>query len=136
MERTFDNYPSECDPLDEIAQCRKRSGENGPSGVVSNVQSFEGTRRHAREVQVKPIDRQILPEMFLILGVVEKETIFITKSGYIGLGPLSLEQNDTICILLGENTLLLLIRNEGDYHRLVGECFVWGLMDGEALLSH
>jgi hypothetical protein len=57
---------------------------------------------------------------------------FLSSSGYMGLGPLALQEGDMICILLGCDVPLL-IRKEGDYYRLVGECFVWGLMDGEAL---
>jgi hypothetical protein len=35
-----------------------------------------------------------------------------------------LEEGDMICILLGCNVPML-IREEDDYHRLVGECFLY-----------
>lgn len=37
---------------------------------------------------------------------------------------------DMICLVAGCR-LPLMIRKEVDDHVLVGECFVWGLMDGE-----
>jgi hypothetical protein len=57
---------------------------------------------------------------------------FISQTGYMGLGPPALAQGDMICILCGCNVPVL-IRKEDDHHLLVGECFVWGLMDGEIL---
>jgi hypothetical protein len=72
-------------------------------------------------------------------GFVERRSLtmrsrsfFISRTGYMGIGPLAVKEGDMICILLGCN-IPLLIRKEDDYHVLVGECFVWGLMDGEAM---
>lgn len=45
--------------------------------------------------------------------------------------PRALEEGDAICIILGCN-IPLLLREKEDHHLLVGESFVWGLMDGEA----
>ena len=52
-----------------------------------------------------------------------------------GLGPPGVEKGDKICIFLGF-TILFIIRplNLGGYI-LVGECYIYGLMDGEAF-SH
>jgi len=58
-------------------------------------------------------------------------TFFISKKGYMGIGPQALEEVNATCILLGCNVPLLL-REKEDNHLLVGECFVWGLVDGEA----
>ncbi|PMD21174.1 hypothetical protein NA56DRAFT_556793, partial [Hyaloscypha hepaticicola] len=59
-------------------------------------------------------------------------TFFISKSGYMGMGPKGLTVGDLICLVLGCEVPLLLRKN-GDHYLLVGECFVWGLMDGEAM---
>jgi Heterokaryon incompatibility protein (HET) len=58
--------------------------------------------------------------------------IFISKAGYMGIGPLTIQDGDMICVVLGYD-IPLLVRKKDNYHVLVGECFVWGLMDGEAL---
>jgi hypothetical protein len=57
---------------------------------------------------------------------------FISASGYMGLASQYLQEGDHVCILLGCKVPML-IRKEGDFHRLVGECFIWGLMNGEGL---
>jgi hypothetical protein len=62
----------------------------------------------------------------------KSRAFFITESGYMGLGPLGIDTGDMVCILRGCNVPFL-IRNENNHYILVGECFVWGLMDGEAV---
>lgn len=61
-----------------------------------------------------------------------RRKFFITKLGYMGIGPLALQEGDMVCMIPGCKVPLL-IRSEADYRRLVGMCFVWGLMDGEGL---
>jgi Heterokaryon incompatibility protein (HET) len=58
-------------------------------------------------------------------------TLFATQSGYIGLGPLSMQPTDVVCVLLG-CSVPVVIRNEApNCHVLVGECYMHGIMDGE-----
>ncbi|KAH8751883.1 heterokaryon incompatibility protein-domain-containing protein [Hyaloscypha finlandica] len=59
-------------------------------------------------------------------------TFFISRKGYMGMGPEIMEKEDMICVILGCNVPLVL-RKVRDHYLLVGECFVWGLMDGEAV---
>ncbi|KAL3423302.1 hypothetical protein PVAG01_05049 [Phlyctema vagabunda] len=67
-----------------------------------------------------------------IASTIKSRAFFITRSGYMGLGPLGIDTGDMVCILRGCNVPFL-IRNENNHYVLVGECFVWGLMDGEAV---
>lgn len=48
----------------------------------------------------------------------------------MGVGLKALREGDMICVFPGCQVPLLI--RKGDHHLLVGECFVWGLMDGEA----
>jgi Heterokaryon incompatibility protein (HET) len=58
--------------------------------------------------------------------------LFISKRGYIGLGPKAACKGDILSVLLGGD-LIYLLRTNGQETELVGECYVHGLMDGEAL---
>ncbi|MCJ1397003.1 hypothetical protein MMC11_000195 [Xylographa trunciseda] len=60
---------------------------------------------------------------------------FITKTGYIGLGPMSIQPNDTVCIFLGARVPHILRRRQNGQngYLFVGETFVYGLMDGEVM---
>ncbi len=56
--------------------------------------------------------------------------LFSTKAGYLGSGPLGMQEGDVISVLFGSNVPFVM-RGVGHYYILVGECFVLGLMDGE-----
>jgi hypothetical protein len=58
-------------------------------------------------------------------------TMFITKQGYMGIGPYTIKSGDKVVILKGGKTPYIL-RKKRDHHVFVGECYVHGIMHGEA----
>ena len=58
--------------------------------------------------------------------------LIISERGYIGLGPIVTRKSDMICILYGCSVPVIL-RKVGDHYLFIGECYVQGLMDGQAL---
>jgi hypothetical protein len=56
----------------------------------------------------------------------------MTKSGLVGLAPLEAVPGDIVVVLLGAPVPHVL-RKKGGYYTLVGECYVHGVMGGEAL---
>jgi hypothetical protein len=68
----------------------------------------------------------------------------LLPSDSIGLGPQDVAVGDRVCILYGCSVPVLLRRCEGDpnvsnaklRHTFVGECYVHGMMDGEALVQN
>ena len=58
---------------------------------------------------------------------------FITKAGRMGLGPAEMRPGDVVCVLFGSPTPFLLRRTTVvEEFKFVGECYVNGLMNGEA----
>lgn len=55
-----------------------------------------------------------------------------TTRGYAGLASADVEEGDIICILFGGKVPYALRRKDG-YYRFLGECYVHGIMDGEAM---
>lgn len=55
---------------------------------------------------------------------------FITRSGFMGLGPRDMRDDDTICILRGCDFPVIL-RWDGFAFRLLGICYVVGVMHGQ-----
>jgi hypothetical protein len=55
-----------------------------------------------------------------------------TTGGYIGLVPGGAGKGDEICLVKGARVPFVL-RVCGDFRRFIGECYVHGIMDGEAL---
>ncbi len=62
-------------------------------------------------------------------------SFFTTNDGYIGLAPTATKPGDEVCILLGCRTPLVLRRCEDGHHKVVGECYIDGFMDGKACLG-
>ncbi|KAH8747096.1 hypothetical protein F5882DRAFT_231456, partial [Hyaloscypha sp. PMI_1271] len=53
-----------------------------------------------------------------------------TQNGYIGLAPRFVRQNDLIALMKGAKTPFIL-RPSGRSWKLVGECYINGIMYGE-----
>lgn len=64
--------------------------------------------------------------------VCSNRKFFVNKTGYIGVGPATLSAGDTCCVLLGA-TVPFILRKAGSCYKLVGECYIHGIMRGEAL---
>ena len=59
--------------------------------------------------------------------------VFVTKGGSLGQGPHLMEQGDLVCVINGLRVPFLLRRRVPEGYFLVGECYVDGVMFGEAL---
>lgn len=68
--------------------------------------------------------------------VSSKRVLFITTSGHVGLGPVlepELGPGYQLCVLAGSPMPVILRAGEGEDYEFVGECYVDGIMDGEAV---
>jgi hypothetical protein len=63
----------------------------------------------------------------------EGRSFIITEQGYYGLGPWITQPGDICCILLGANVPFVLRKMDDSTYKLVGECYVHGVMDGEIM---
>jgi hypothetical protein len=62
----------------------------------------------------------------------DNRCFFTTKGGLIELGPCRTQPGDILAVILGAN-MPLVLRKNGDWHRLLGEAYVRGKMNGECL---
>lgn len=72
-----------------------------------------------------------------ILKACAHRALFVTKKGYLGLAPWNAKAGDSVAILYGGKTPYLLRQQEGnpELWELVGETYVYGMMDDEFLQS-
>jgi hypothetical protein len=66
------------------------------------------------------------------LNEIRKMSFILTERDYMGLAPPGTKIGDIVCVLLGYKVPIIL-RQVEDHYLLVGDSFVYGLMDGEAL---
>ena len=67
------------------------------------------------------------------LETVNGRAFFTTRNGYIGIGHNSLKVGDLVCVIFGYK-MALLLRPAGNWtYTVQGECYLDGIMDGEAM---
>jgi hypothetical protein len=57
----------------------------------------------------------------------------VTEKGYAGWIPKRCEVGDRVCIVAGGQVPFVLREISDGFHKLIGECYIHGVMDGEAL---
>lgn len=73
-----------------------------------------------------------------LIGMMENQNFFITKSGYIGIGPPNTKTGDQIWVFSGGNVPFVMREVDGrkaacPQLTLIGDAYVHGIMDGEAV---
>jgi hypothetical protein len=68
-----------------------------------------------------------------VAKIIRDTDIFISREGHLVLGPKVTKVGDVICIFQGGPVPFVLRQLGGDEYLLVGECYVHGIMDGEAI---
>ncbi|KAH7369985.1 hypothetical protein BKA65DRAFT_487486, partial [Rhexocercosporidium sp. MPI-PUGE-AT-0058] len=68
--------------------------------------------------------------LFWIHRMTRARVFFLTKKGYMGLGPAGMLPGDRVFTLIGGDVPFA-IRPVGEEFELVGEAYVHGIMDGE-----
>ncbi|KAK4465876.1 HET-domain-containing protein [Cladorrhinum samala] len=59
---------------------------------------------------------------------------FLTESGYMGLGPMNMKVGDAVAVLIGGETPFIIREGKArNRYRMLEQCYVHGIMDGEAL---
>jgi hypothetical protein len=60
---------------------------------------------------------------------------FVTKKGHLGLGLDHVEPGDAVAVLIGSQVPFVLRKSVGGRYKIVGEAYVDGIMDGEAVVG-
>jgi hypothetical protein len=75
-----------------------------------------------------------------LCGMVPNHAFFITKAGYIGMGPPKILPGDQVWVLYGSRVPFVMRKaktSDKDYHTpqltLIGDAYLHGIMDGEAV---
>ncbi|KAI7265960.1 hypothetical protein KC345_g8326 [Hortaea werneckii] len=71
----------------------------------------------------------------LTLGPTRGRVMFVTSTGFLGLAPHDAREGDVVFVVRGIDVPLVLRTNGDDdaSYELIGECYVHGVMEGEAL---
>ncbi|KXL41896.1 hypothetical protein M433DRAFT_6604 [Acidomyces richmondensis BFW] len=108
----------------KLAICRHGYyvGESRPAGQGSLLNDTEGATVDAAHSVSKT----------LTLGPTRGRVMFASGTGFLGLVPFGTRQGDNIVIVRGADVPFVL-RHRGEAYELIGEAYVQGVMNGEAL---
>jgi hypothetical protein len=67
-----------------------------------------------------------------VLGPTRGRVMFVSATGWLGMAPHGTREGDIVFVAVGADVPYILRACEDGYE-LVGECYVQGIMDGEAM---
>jgi Heterokaryon incompatibility protein (HET) len=147
MRRTKPHYPTPADFQDAyyrtVLTDRTASQQRATPGYIAACMTDLETSERAAVV----LPSDVLPDVPMqkrcaafqedfvaaVEATLQFRTLFVTQTGYLGLGPLTMQPNDMVCVLLGCSIPVVIRIEAPNRHVLIGECYMHGIMDGEAL---
>ena len=84
------------------------------------------------EEELMSVSKSLMEYAIPMSACIGERRLCVTRKGYIGLVPDNATEGDVICIFPGAEVPFVL-RKHDDYHELLGDCYVHGIMTGEAL---
>jgi hypothetical protein len=138
-----------------IARCRNITNNMSPeipadpyhavlnqlSRLTARVQAPEDGRRAVAPVgpaALDSVERDTWSHLYIEqLRFLHSRRPSIFKTGSVGSIPSSAHSGDTLCIFLGAKIPYVIrpVRDNSEAYTLIGEAFVYGIMDGESLRS-
>ncbi|PQE12869.1 Heterokaryon incompatibility 6 OR allele protein [Rutstroemia sp. NJR-2017a BBW] len=96
--------------------------------IFTIIESVKGNKEMVEEVEKQ------LPCEWLIYGILDHRDLITTERGYIGITADTAKPGDLVCIVRGAQVPLILRENDdGATFKLVGDSYIHGIMDGEAV---
>ena len=93
----------------------------------------DGTTKYIKQSYFERLLRESAPFVQACEQQIGKRRLCITRRGFIGLAPGWASKGDNICVVLGAAVPFVTRKSQNGNDMLIGECYVHGLMDGEAL---
>lgn len=102
--------------------------------VILSISPEEAPEKYAK----LPRESQIILSNYWKTAVafskrLSNAVLCFTTKGYVGLCPNGTVADDKICLLNGGRVPFVLRKGDGESYTLVGECYIHGIMHGEAL---
>jgi hypothetical protein len=113
-------------------------GRNDPQDGSKPSRGFRAERsllgRAKKSMTAEERDRQS-STMIDTKTMTYRRRLFMTRRGFMRLGPAATEIGDEVCLFSGGQVLYVVRSREEGRFDFVGECYAHGLMDGEAYIE-
>ncbi|OWP02867.1 hypothetical protein B2J93_3447 [Marssonina coronariae] len=101
-------------------------------GAAYLAEMFQGTGWVSQDIEDAAINGDAFAWVRNAQNTCHNRSFFRTANEHYGIGNHLMEEGDKIVVLFGGKTPYIL-RPKEDHYYLIGECYVYGLMDGEAI---
>jgi hypothetical protein len=110
-------------------------GAGGTFAAHDNTPSTTEEPEHALPSEPKPDRSSLSIDKFMDAAARAciSRRFFWTADGRLGLGPAMLDKGDIVCILFGGHMPYVLRPDGESRYRFLGECYVYDVMDGQAV---
>jgi hypothetical protein len=117
------------------ATVRSAEGYQGMANGISALKEQPNMRMYEMAAFFRALrEDPNLKSYMAMMGDMQNRRPFMTRLGFIGLGPAEMLPTDVICVLMVVLYVLRECRGRG--HILVGEAYCDGIMDGEFIEMH
>ena len=101
-------------------------------GQGNSTNTSDQSERYTQDQLVVKLDK---PYKFGIVsdGIAYSRLFFISWTGFMGLAPKGTLPNDTIVLFFGARVPFVIRASKDGGCNLIGECYVYGIMFGEAM---
>lgn len=130
--------------LAKLLVANRVSGEWSTTVLARNFESFQAfcsqrrclpPLRFQSSLEEDVVTKQASLYFRQLLMIWQQRNLLFTDGGRIGLGPKFTRVGDVVAILYG-GRLPFILRPVGRCHQLIGNAYIQGIMDGEAVLAH
>lgn len=128
----FDDERLYQDRLNAIFALSKNQLIRYHTGEGESLREVETLGLDLAQVETNEDEKVQMASMLSASLMMNRRRLFIGSSNVAGLAPWDAEPGDKLCILLGCRFPVVL-RRQGDHHVLIGEAYVDGMMDGQAM---
>ncbi|KAK0099565.1 hypothetical protein ONS95_013539 [Cadophora gregata] len=118
-----------------ICKARDGSSKNARKAYTLWTKQYSGDISEISEEFLQKLMTDELVDLFYVTSstVTAGMKAFVTERGWIGMGPERMMPGDVVIIVAGADVPLILRVDDRETRRLVGEAYVQGIMDGEAV---
>jgi len=98
---------------------------------LTNLLDQENSDTEAGLISIEDeLKRSLMPHICNLVSTLRFRCFFTTSDGFMGVGPYNIRRGDLAVILFGADVPFIL-REDGDGYSLIGDAFVYGVMNGE-----
>lgn len=127
----------DCSPMEDLGSSTSNSrGRTAFNRLITQSADLQiaGKRLGSYFPPASSPDAEVLRDpLERVFRFVRTRRLMVTLNGSIGLVPNDAQQGDVVCLLLGCNVPIVLRAVEQNRYKVVGSCYIHGVMEGEAM---